>query len=209
MSASRTSSLTPQYGWSERSGRYYSLSTGRFVSFATIRSALDAALDAAGREIVSVTNALRTGNVTLAAWQTAMESSIASAHLASAALARGGWAQLTQGDLRRVEVETVRQFAYLRDWASDIAAGIAPRDGRMLVRATLYNDAARTTYHVFEQSEMIARGMREMRRERHARESCDDCVTYEALGWTPIGELPLPGQASRCLTRCRCTVAYR
>jgi hypothetical protein len=209
MSASRTSTLTPEFGWNEVAGRYYDLSSGRFVANSTIRAGLDAALDASRRDVVAVTNALRNGEIPLATWQAAMETQIANAHLASASLAKGGWAHLTQADLRRVETEITRQYAYLRDWSNDIANGRAPRDGRMLTRATLYNDAARTTYEMTRQREMLLRGTTEMSRERHSTESCPSCIRYEAAGWQPVGSLPLPGQESECLTRCRCSVDYR
>jgi hypothetical protein len=203
------STVTSEYGWNEVAGRYIDLSSGRFVSNATIRDALDATLNASRRDVVAVTNALRNGEIPLATWQAAMETSIANAHLASASLAKGGWAQLTTADLRRVETEIVRQYAYLRDWSNDIASGRAARDGRMIVRATLYNDAARTTYEITRQREMLLRGTTEMLRERHSSESCPSCIRYEAAGWQPVGELPLPGQESECLTRCRCSVDYR
>ena len=53
-------------------------------------------------------------------------------------------------------------------------------------------------------------GYREMRRiARHDARTCPDCLSYDAAGWRPIGELPMPGRGCRCWDRCRCHIEYR
>lgn len=53
-------------------------------------------------------------------------------------------------------------------------------------------------------------GFSQMRRiARGDRKVCIDCTYYEALGWVPMGSLPMPGVQCRCHDRCRCFIDYR
>lgn len=40
-------------------------------------------------------------------------------------------------------------------------------------------------------------------------EHCEDCVTYSAMGWMPIGSLPSIGEQSACRAACCCVFEYR
>jgi len=53
-------------------------------------------------------------------------------------------------------------------------------------------------------------GYKEARRQsRQDKRCCDDCLSYDAMGWQPIGILPPPGQRCVCHDRCRCVMDYR
>lgn len=53
-------------------------------------------------------------------------------------------------------------------------------------------------------------GFKEMRRVAHRdKKVCIDCKNYGEQGWTPVGELPMPGKGCRCYDRCRCFIEYR
>lgn len=53
-------------------------------------------------------------------------------------------------------------------------------------------------------------GFKEMRRvAKEDKKVCIDCKNYDAQGWMPIGELPMPGKGCRCYDRCRCYIDYR
>ena len=53
-------------------------------------------------------------------------------------------------------------------------------------------------------------GYKEMRRvAREDKKTCVDCRNYDAKGWVPIGEMPMPGKGCRCYDRCRCYLEYR
>jgi len=53
-------------------------------------------------------------------------------------------------------------------------------------------------------------GFKEMRRvAKDDKKTCVDCRNYDAQGWMPIGELPMPGKGCRCYDRCRCFIEYR
>lgn len=204
----RGNDLTPGYGWNETAGRYVDLSTGRFVSQSQIRTALDRTLDEAAQAIVDVTRALREGWISLADWQTQMAQDIKIIHLASGALAQGGWAQLTAQDFGRIGYELRQQYVYLRNFAYQIETGAQRLDGTLEYRARLYAQAGRGTYEELRRREMALREMTQERRVLGIADHCDDCVAYAGEGWQPIGSLPRIGD-SQCVTNCHCTFDYR
>jgi hypothetical protein len=72
---------------------------------------------------------------------------------------------------------------------------------------------ATPTFAFFSLGEyMVAQdqGFKEMRRlSKQDKRRCIDCKNYDAQGWAPFGELPMPGKGCRCYDRCRCIVEYR
>jgi hypothetical protein len=173
-----------------------------------VRAALDAALDTASLTVKTLSDGLRVGTVPLAVWQEQMAQAVKSTHLAAAALARGGWAQMDARAYGAVGREVRTQYEFLRNFAADIASGKQPLDGSLPRRAELYIQAGRMTYYLMEQREQARLGRTEERNIRAASDSCDGCLAASALGWVAIGTLP-PVGARDCLTRCRCSVEYR
>jgi hypothetical protein len=195
------------FRWNERAARYVAPS-GRYVSRAAVRDALDAALDHSAQTIRALTEGLRTSAVALPDWRLQMAREVKSVHLASAALAKGGWAQMAPADLGRVGQRLREQYAFLDRFAAEVESGAQRRDGTLVRRADLYIQAGRGTFHATEQREMGLRGMTEERSLRHAGDSCPGCVDEAARGWVALGDL-VPVGARDCLGRCRCAVSYR
>lgn len=196
------------YRFNERAYRYID-DRGRFVSGATVRAELDKTLAASQKSMRTMSGQLQTGKISLADWQTGMMREIKNTHLTSAALAKGGWAQMTPADYGRVGAEVGKQYAYLDNFAQQIASGDQRLDGVFMRRADMYFEAGRGTYHEVERSEQGLRGMTEERSilDPTARH-CDGCLAEERRGWVPIGNLVRIG-ARDCLTRCRCRIEYR
>ena len=197
------------YEWNDTAQRYIDISTGRFVSSATIRNALEDMMDASALRMNEITQTLIDGGISLADWQTGMMSEIKTAHTASAALANGGWAQMTQSDWGATGQLIRTQYDYLRNFAAEIASGQQPLDGRALVRADLYGDAANGTYSEMGRRNAIIDGYTEERRIlEDTINACDGCISQAKLGWQPIGTLD-PIDAEECSTKCRCEFEYR
>ena len=199
------------FGWNAIAHRYYDLQTGVFVSKAAVREGLEAVIDSSALNMNAVTQSLIDGNISLAAWQTEMMSQIKLSHVASAALANGGFAQMSQADWGATGQLIREQYDFLRNFAREIADGTQAMDGRALVRSDLYADAANTTYWNMNTRSFTQDGYDEERRilDSDRSTSCDDCIEFADEGWQPIGTLPEPGQDSVCMVRCRCRKAYR
>jgi hypothetical protein len=181
---------------------------GRFLSRKEVRDTLDNALANNGKVMRELSQQLRDGRISLADWQTGIAREIKNVHLYSAAAAKGGWAQMTQADYTRVGTRVETQYRYLKGFAEDIASGKQPLNGRMLLRASMYSEAGRNTFHYVERQEMEIRGMTEERSILHANDSCDGCLEAAEEGWVPLGDMVEIG-ARDCLTRCQCTIDYR
>lgn len=184
----------------------------RVVSTKTVRIITDAAIDAKVRNIGQLAEGLRAGVLSLAEWQTAMMQELKDIHLISAALNRGGWANMTQSDFGRVGRIVRDEYAYLRNFANDIAAGNVPLDGRFVRRAQLYGEAGRDTFYNFASVYNARLGFDEIASVLHARESCPECIDHAGRGFVPISELGAsfrPIGSRQCLSRCKCSYIYR
>lgn len=195
------------FRFNDRASRYIS-PAGQFVSQATVNDALNSAVKAAARDMHALTQQLREGTLAIQDWQAAMMQAVKDSQLASAALAKGGFAQMTQADYGRVGQSVRAQYGYLQTFAQQLADGSIALDGRVPRRAELYVEAARGMFDKQQRADMRRRGMTEERNILNATESCDGCLDATALGWVPIGTLPPVGTRT-CLSRCACSVIFR
>jgi hypothetical protein len=207
------------FGWSEESGRYRDLSTGRFVPFVDVRNALELIIDASGARMNLLTDQLIAEQISLAEWQIGMMEEIKTAHTAAAAAARGGWAQMSQADWGATGRLIRDQYDFLRNFAGEIASGKQRLDGTARVRTQLYAQAPRGTFEEMRRRyERLMNGMEEERRMLGEADHCssdDDpsgeregCLELAALRWQPIGSLPRIGD-SVCIVNCHCRFIYR
>lgn len=199
--------MTGPYTWDKRAGQYRDAS-GRFVPRIDIREAVDWAIDNAQRRILATGEDFRAGRITLEQWREQTARDLKDVHLYSGAAARGGWAQMTQSDFGLVGAELRRQYAYLDNFAQQIANGTQKLDGAFVNRLRLYAQSGRLTYARIDLRVNAALGMDEERNVLHPADHCEECQFLRDLGWVPIGTLPPIGERE-CLTNCRCTISYR
>lgn len=205
VSNQRSAVRFPGFTWDAVARRYRDRS-GRFASQVAVRTALDRALEVRQRQIRQLADSLRAGRVSLDGWTLQMREHVKAVQLYSGALAKGGWGELTQADYGRIGQEVRQQYAYLHRLRLEIEAGL-PLDGRFGLRAGLYGEAGRATYHRVERAAMEAQGMTRERSVLTPADHCDTCVAEAARGFVAIGELIPVGQRD-CLSRCKCYVVY-
>lgn len=197
------------YTYSESSQRFRDDVTGRFVPAREVNAAVDRVIAAASNNVRTITAQLQSGAITLPQWQTQMAAEIKPLHVGAAAMGRGGFPQMSQSDYGWTGQRLRTQYGYLREFANDIASGKQPVDGRLVNRAVMYAEAARST-----QREMQRRlGIMMLRQEERnvlgaSDRHCAACVGCTARGWVPIGSLPPVGSRT-CLSRCKCTIQTR
>lgn len=197
----------PSFTW-DRQARRYRDAGGRFVSLRDVRQALDVAIRGLRREMRSVTQRYQRGEISLGEWRVAMQSSVKNTHLFSAALAKGGWGQMTPADFGRVGGIVRVQYQYLERFAVGVADGKIPTDGRMIRRAEMYFETGRGTYHKVQRDVMSEGGFDQERSVLHPADHCDECVDEAAKGWQPVGSI-IPIGERTCLGNCHCTMEYR
>lgn len=196
---------TPRYRYDERAGRFRDSRTGRFVAPSVVNAALGSVIDTAAADMRMLSQQLQAGSVSLKVWQLGMEQGIKNMHLASAALAKGGWRQLTQADFGRIGAIVKREYQYLRKLAADVAGGKQKLNGTFLQRAQEYMRAGKTTYNEVLKREHEKRQETYVRNVRHARDSCPGCIAQSELGWVNTSDPRLvpPGRRT-CRGYCKC-----
>jgi hypothetical protein len=164
-------------------------------------------LDAHTKAITELTEHLRTRSITLGQWERQIRVEIKQIHVYSATIAKGGAMQLSQSDFGRIGRGLRGTYAFLRDFADDIASGKQAIDGRLAARAKLYGQSGRSVFHLVERAEMERRGWDTEENVLAASEHCGGCLAETAKGRVPIGTLTPIGQRT-CLSNDRCSVRY-
>ena len=200
--------LLPQYRWNVKAAQYADQITGRFVSRKLIRDQLKKVVDGSSQVMRALSQQLRDGDISLADWQIQMMSQIKTTHLAGAAMQRGGWQQMSQGDFGRVGRIVRTEYDFLRKFANQIASGKQKLDGSLTRRAAQYGQQGRPTYVTFWDSTAEQRGFDEERSILQPAEHCTECVSEANKGFRKIGQMIPIGQRI-CRANDRCLKEFR
>jgi hypothetical protein len=201
---------TRYYIFENGSRRYRNADSRRFVSRAAVRASLDTVLDVQMERARSLSADLVAGNVTLSEWRSEMVTALKISHLEGAAVARGGWLQLTQADYSWLSNQRIRpQLTYLQNFHDDLAYGRAPMDGTIASRAAMYVEAGVGTNRQMESRMAEDRG-EELERNIGMDDdrTCDGCQDASDQGWVPLGTL-IPVGERDCLSNDRCFLDFR
>lgn len=198
---------TRPYRWDPDIARYRGPS-GRLVSRAEVRRAIDTEIRALDREARQLADAYRKGDITLGRWEREMRDLVKDSHLLNAAAAKGGWDQLDPADYGRVGRIVRDEYNHLGGFVGEIAAGFQSTDGTMTSRAQLYTRGGRRTYEAVAESVQREAGKLEQRSVLHPADHCEECVRQAALGWQPLGII-IPIGERTCLSNDQCTMEYR
>jgi hypothetical protein len=193
--------------WNEQAERYRG-TDGRFVSRSAVRATLDVVLDKQMARVAGLSEQLVSGDVGLPSWRREMVQAIKTAHLEGAAVARGGWAAMSQGDYEWTGQRVRSQLGYLQRFHDDLAAGIAPMDGTVASRSEMYVESGRSTQRAMEGRMATTRGEDLEHNVLGSERPCSDCEAQSGAGWVPIGSLTPVGERT-CLSRCHCHMNYR
>jgi hypothetical protein len=194
------------YSWDSKSNRWRDIRTGRYVTSLLIRHAYESIIQTVEKEVVSMTNDLRTGRMSLADWQRKMAGELVPLHVASAMSASGA---LPFDTARIAELEHMLQVQMQRMdlFATQVQTGAQRRDGTLVSRARMYVQAGRMTYETMIRNERMRAGDTLERCILHGSHHCQDCIDRADRGWVKIGTLPMIG-AVACYTWDQCTFEY-
>lgn len=187
----------------------YRDSRGRYVSARVVNQATDYVIRGASDRMIALSKQLQAGTIGLDGWQNAMAAEMKLLHVGAAAMGRGGWDQMSQADWGWTGHKLRDQYAYLRNFAHDIATGDQPLDGRLLNRTRLYAEAARGTQREMQRRMGQLIGHSQERNQLGAADRhCGSCLSCTAQGWVPIGSLTPVGSRS-CYSNCHCSIQTR
>lgn len=189
--------------------RYRDTATGRYVSARQVQADVARLADNAGRGAArQLTEALRDRRISLAEWQMGMARAVKNVNYAAVAAASGGVQNMTAVERGRAGHIIREQYAYLRNFAKQIETGEQPLDGRALVRAEMYMDAAKGSFHQQKRAgyaDRHAGAVVMVRSIRHKRDSCRSCIGLHGK-WFRMGDPEyMPVGHRECNVNCGCT----
>jgi hypothetical protein len=192
-----------QFYYDDDTQQWFSTVTAEPVPEDVVFSVMHAKQDATYDALDSLTAALYTGTLTLAAWEVAVAQELREAHLALALFAVGGARNMTPATLAAVSLTLASQFGYLHDFARDIALG-GVTEAMAKARARMYGNTAQKSYWDF-----YTRGARRIVWQLNPAEHCPDCLGLAANSPYTESTLPtVPGAGdTRCRSNCKCTLS--
>jgi hypothetical protein len=152
---------------------------------------------------------LKAGNITLAEWESAMRDYLRQQYEAAMVLVKGGRDNITQSDWGYEGSLLKKQYAFLNNFANDIAKNPESwMNGRLNNRMNLYKESAYSALEDMNRREHAQNGFDEERRVLGEADHCPGCLEQAGQGWQPIGTLD-PIGAEECVTNCKCEFEYR
>ena len=152
---------------------------------------------------------LKSGNITVAQWEESMRDMLRREYETAMILAKGGRENITQSDWGYEGSALKKQYAYLNNFAKEIAADPAAwMSGRLNIRMDMYGESAYAALEDFRAREAKAQGCDEEQNELGgADNNCNGCLTENGRGRVSIGEL-VPVGSRDCIINCRCTIRF-
>lgn len=209
-----------QYVYDKRTGQFHGpLPSYKIVGRQAMMDLIEDRVKYHADQMEKLTRDLYAGRMNLPTWERLFATEMKNAALQQAALAKGGWQNMTSADFGRVGRFLREQYKFLDGFAKDIKAGrylnakgqppMSPQQA--YARSRLYGQAGRQAYWVQRGQVMKEVGRTQERRiARGDGRTCGNCEELARLGWRPIGTLPAPGgPPCKGLTLCRCEKEYR
>ena len=212
--ARRSSSITPDIAFDPRAGytgRYVNRTTNRYVSQDTVNAALESQITKGRENANRIFKQLADGEISIADAQLQMRAQMKIIHTSSAALAKGGWANMSQADWGAVGGISSSEYRRLEKVMVSVADGklklrnLAGEPNGTLLRVA--DDLAQGGITTYSQMQTRTAAQNGATHERRILDSgakhCACCVEQADLGAQPIGELKPIGNCT-CSKNCRC-----
>lgn len=191
------------YAWDDRLRNYVDLSTGRMVKRELITDLLRTVIAGAERRMGLLGELVAQGQITPRQFYELMAREIKLATNVSAALASGGWQNVSFSAWGRNGALIRAEYGYLRGFVQEIGLG-GLSEAQIIARAKLYGNTAYGRFWEIEQAGQQARGMRLMKLlPRMDDRTCPVCIAEAKRGWQPVGTWIIPLHPA-----CRCDALY-
>ncbi len=193
----------PGYSWDKALHNYVNNDTGRMVKRSEIGDLLREVTKGSEERLAGYARLVNNGALSPADFFRAMQEDIKLQTNVNAALAKGGWAQMTPADWGANGAQLRQESANLRNFANEIAAGnLSP--AQIEARAALYTNTTYSRYwEIMTEQEKLAGMTQEGLVTVGDDRVCIACADAEARGMLPIGTFNPPIHPG-----CRCDVEY-
>jgi hypothetical protein len=140
-------------------------------------------------DVTALAAQLKSGAISLPEWQAAMRESLRSDYKDAMYLTRGGIENVSQSDWGYVGSSLKKQYAYLDQFATDIAADpVKWKTGRLDNRMRLYNQSGYSALEEFKARDVKIAGWTE---ERRVLGTMDNCFLAGTKITTPNGKVAI------------------
>jgi hypothetical protein len=152
---------------------------------------------------VSITERLLSGKINVATWEREIAQSLRDLSIWEYAIGVGGTKQMGWKDYALITGDLNFQYQKLRNFSQEILDGKLSKS-QIRARVQMYYSKARSLNQSGRREGHRRNGYLWERRVLANAENCNSCVRYSAIGWLPIGTLPLPTQSCECRANCLC-----
>lgn len=184
------------YTWDNKSARYRSGKTGKYVARRDIVFLLQSQVNDIGELVTSTTVSYYEHEIDGSTWQVTMRDLLRRLYSQQSALGAGGWDRMEFLHWTRVGGSLLEAHMRLTNLAYDISAGKVSLAQILQRVAGHVNEARRLFLTADREAAMKSDRVFEERRRLSSSEHCDDCIELAARGWQPLGVLPIPGDGS-------------
>lgn len=193
----------PGYSWDDKLRNYVNSDTGRMIKRSEVGDLLRETTKATEDRMTELGRLFANDTISPRAFYEAMQEEVKLATNTNAALAKGGWAQLTQADRDANETQIRQEYARLWQFARDKQDGLLS-PAQIEARANLYTNTTYSRYwEIMTEQERLAGMTQEQLVTVGDDRVCVECADAEARGSVPIGTFNPPIHPG-----CRCDVEY-
>lgn len=195
--------------WVKRAAAWFTGKTR--VKNATVKAAAEAVVAQSRADIEVLATRLQAGKIRVSEVEPLMQQAIKRGMIANAALAHGGYDNLTEAITQRIEAQVLAQHDYLHHRVQVIASNVRATgalSGRDKNDLLSYAHAFRSIYENEHLIAQVSIGHTQARRVLGLAQHCSSCAAVAARGWLDIESMP-PLGSDLCGHNCRCAIETR
>jgi hypothetical protein len=182
-------------------------SKGKFVSNDTLRGLTSDYIAQQSETLQAITQKMLNKKMGVNRWMEEVAGVLKTSHINGYTIGVGGKAQLDSSHYGSIGAILKEEYKYLHQFARDILDKKLSK-AQIKARMDLYAGSIRRSFEKGREKSHDNNGYKWERRDRHATDSCADCIGYSSQGWVAIGSLPPPGERCQCQRNCKCSKSY-
>ena len=180
---------------------------GKFVSNDTLRTLTSDYIAQQSETLRAITQRMLNKKMGVNRWMEEVAGVLKTSHINGYTIGVGGKSQLDSSHYGSIGAILKEEYKYLHQFARDILDKKLSK-AQIKARMDLYAGSIRRSFEKGREKSHDNNGYKWERRDRHATDSCADCIGYSSQGWVPIGSLPPPGERCQCQRNCKCSKSY-
>lgn len=200
--------------YDESTKRYRWRDTKKFVARDVVNQLVDRRLSEEKTKLTGYASRIQRGEIGV---YSDVAKTLKNVHLLEAIKAKKGFENITNSDLGVIGNNLKKQYYLGKDEQTGKNFGIkylieeAPTISvkQLENRLRMYGESAKLTGYTLSQSDALMSGKTAVRRILGLTDfHCPECLSYAAMGYQPIGTLPLPKTKCTCRANCLCSLEF-